>query len=457
MSERVIVTTGLPYANGSLHLGHLLGYIMTDVYVRALRLCGQEVTYICGPDTHGTPIELNARKENIAPEEFVARYAKEQKRDFDRFQIGFDGFHSTHTQENRRWVEEIYQNLKKAGLIHKKEIEQFYDPKAKRFLPDRFVKGRCPKCDAEDQYGDVCEVCNSTYKPTDLINPYSAVSGAPPERKTSEHLFVKLEAMTPFLQEWVKDKAHLQPEIRNFVENWLKEGLSDWCISRDAPYFGFEIPGEENKYFYVWLDAPVGYVSSTENWALAQGNRNLSDEVWREKKGRVVHVIGRDITYFHTLFWPAVLKAAGFKTPDRVQVHGMLMVNGEKMSKSRGTFIKAHTYLEHLDPTYLRYYYASKSTPNTQDLDLALDDFVQKVNADLVNNVVNLVSRSASLLSNKLEGRYGVIPNEHQEAVERAKQWIASAKDAYQNFDLAAAIRHAVANRRAGQQALSRL
>lgn len=445
MNGPVVVTAALPYANGSIHIGHLVEYLMTDIFVRAQRLQGREALYICADDTHGTAIELNAAKAGVTPEAFVARFAEEHVRDFSDFGVCFDHFGSTHTPENRAWVEQIYQALHDAGHVERRSMEQLYDPKAGRFLPDRFVKGTCPKCDSKDQYGDVCEVCHATYRPTDLTDPFSVITGERPELRQSEHYFVRLSAFQDLLRGWVDEPGRLQGEVRNFVGTWLKEGLQDWCISRDAPYFGFEIPGAPDKYFYVWMDAPVGYVSATECWAKAHDRMNLFDAVWRRGEGEVVHVIGRDITYFHTLFWPAMLTAVGLQTPTRVQVHGMLLVDGEKMSKSRGTFLNARTYLSHLDPIYLRYYYAAKIGRSTQDIDLNLTEFVDRVNAELVNNLANLVSRGASFLANKLDGQLSAPPEWAAPHFADAQTCAEAAIAAYNAFDSAEAMRQALA------------
>ncbi len=444
MSDRTIVTAALPYANGSIHIGHLVEYTMTDVYVRALRLSGEDAYYICADDTHGTPIELNARKAGVTPEAFVARFAEEHVRDLEAFGIEFASFYSTNAPENKKWAEEIYGKLKDGGYVEKRTLKQLYDEEAKRFLPDRFVKGTCPNCKTPDQYGDVCESCKKTYDPTELIDPYSVITKTTPVLKDSEHLFVSLAKFEDFLRTWSSTEGRLQPDVKKFIDTWLEGGLADWCISRDAPYFGFEIPGEPGKYFYVWLDAPVGYISSTENWAKNSGQPAAVDEVWREKKGRVVHVIGKDIIYFHTLFWPAMLQAAGLKTPDQVHVHGMLMVDGVKMSKSRGTFINAATYLEHLDAIYLRYYFASKIGASTDDIDLNLEEFVNRVNAELVNTLANLVSRGASFLVNKLGGNYGKLPADAGPHVEEVKRLLGEAEAAYKAFDLARGVRAGV-------------
>lgn len=443
MGEPILVTAALPYANGSIHIGHLLEYTMTDIYVRALRLAGEDAVYICSDDTHGTPIELSAQKAGVAPEVFVARFAEEHLADFKSFEIRFDSFYSTNSLENRVWVYEIFEKLKAGGYVQRKPLEQLYDEKAGRFLPDRFVKGTCPKCGANDQYGDVCEVCSSTYEPTDLIDPYSVVTGTKPVLKTSEHLFVDLAAFKPMLEKWASTPGRLQPSTRKFVEAWISQGLRDWCISRDPPYFGFQIPGEPEKYFYVWFDAPVGYISSTENWAKSIGKPELAEDIWRRGKGRIEHVIGKDIVYFHTLFWPATLYAAGLTVPSRVQVHGMLTVDGVKMSKSRGTFINASTFRKHVEPVFLRYYFASKIGPNPEDVDLSIDEFVNRVNADLVNNLANLVVRGVQLI-HRMGGRYGNIHPDATEHLETAKQKLSEAEGCYRAFDLAGATRLAI-------------
>ncbi len=444
MSERTLVTAALPYANGSIHIGHLVEYLMTDFYVRALKLAGEDALYICADDTHGTPIELNARKAGVTPEDFVARFAKEHLEDFEAFGIQFDSFSSTNSEENRKWTYYIYEQLKADGHISRRSIEQFYDETAKRFLPDRFVKGTCPNCDTPDQYGDVCESCNKTYEPTDLKDPLSVVSGTKPVLKSSEHVFVNLAHFQDFLNEWVNTPGHLQSETKNFVQGWLDGGLKDWCISRDAPYFGFEIPGEKDKFFYVWLDAPTGYISSTDVWAQAAGTPGLVDEIWRDGKAKVVHVIGKDIVYFHTLFWPAMLHAAKLTVPSEVHVHGMLTVDGVKMSKSRGTFINASTFRKHVDPQYLRYYFASKIGASPEDVDLSMDEFHERVNAHLVNTLANLVSRGGNFLFNKLGARFGKIRPEHDEAVASAKAKLLEAEACYRRFDSAGAMRAAV-------------
>jgi methionyl-tRNA synthetase len=444
MGERILVTAALPYANGSIHIGHLVEYIMTDVYVRALRLMGEDAIYICADDTHGTPIEVNAQKAGMSPEQFVAKYAEEHIADFKSFQIRFDSYYSTNSIENRAWCYEIYEKLKAGGYIERRSLEQLYDEKAGRFLPDRFVKGTCPKCGAQDQYGDVCEICKTTYQPTDLKDPYSTISGTKPVLRSSEHLFVSLARFKDFLQQWTQTPGRLQAETLGFVGTWLSEGLKDWCISRDAPYFGFPIPDFPEKYFYVWLDAPIGYISSTHNFARSIGKESLVEEIWRQGKARVEHVIGKDIVYFHTLFWPAMLHAAGLTVPSKVHVHGMLTVDGVKMSKSRGTFINAATFRKHVDPVYLRYYFASKIGPSAEDVDLSIDEFVNRVNAELVNNLANLVSRGVRLVADQLGGRYGKLRPEANAHIETTKQKIGDAERFYRAFDLASAVKVAV-------------
>jgi methionyl-tRNA synthetase len=444
MSETHLITAGLPYANGSIHIGHLVEYIMTDIYARAVRMEGNEAIYVCADDTHGTPIEINARKAGQSPEDFVARWYDEHIHDLESFGIRFDSFYSTNTEENRRWVHEIYEKLKAKGHIERRPMEQLYDEEIGRFLPDRFVKGTCPNCHTEDQYGDVCESCGKTYEPTDLIDPYSVLSNSRPVVRESEHLFVKLVHFKDMLDGWLKGPGRLQPEIERFVRGWLDQGLEDWCITRDEPYFGFAVPDLPNKYFYVWIDAPIGYISSTEHWAKTTGQPDRLNEIWREGKAKVVHVIGKDITYFHTLFWPAMLSAAELKTPDRVQVHGMLLVDGVKMSKTRGTFIMASRFREHLDPTYLRWYFGSKIGASPEDIDLSTDEFVQRVNAELVNNIANLVSRSASFAKNKLDGRFGALPADADVLRGLAEQKIERARGCYAAFDLAGAVRAAL-------------
>ncbi|MFN7133164.1 MAG: methionine--tRNA ligase, partial [Myxococcales bacterium] len=407
--SRILVTSALPYANGSIHLGHLVEYLQTDIYVRFLRSAGRDVIYVCADDTHGTPIEIRAMSEGITPEALVQRIGEEHRRDFADFGVSFDHYDSTNSPENRAYAELVFERLKKGGYIEKRGMELNYCEKDQRFLPDRYVKGTCPKCGATDQYGDVCEKCGSTYAPTDLKDPYCAVCGTRPVRRTSEHYFFKLGQFTEFLKEWSGREGTLDPTIRNnLLGGWLGTGLNDWCVSRDGPYFGFQIPGEKDKYFYVWLDAPIGYISSTERYLKGKDRSATAMTYWDENAdATIIHVIGKDILNFHALFWPAMLKGAGFKRPDRLVVHGMLTVNGEKMSKSRGTFIQARQYLDKLDPSYLRYFYAANLGPSPEDIDLSLKEFRLKVNAELVNNLGNLCNRTLSILATKLDGRLG--------------------------------------------------
>ncbi|MCB1916548.1 MAG: methionine--tRNA ligase [Rhodocyclaceae bacterium] len=421
MSRQILVTNALPYANGDIHLGHLVGYIQADIWVRFQRMRGHSVHYVCADDTHGTPVMLRAEKEGITPEALIARVHGEHLRDFTDFGVAFDNYHSTHSEENRYFAEDIYGKLQAAGLIESRSIEQFYDPVKNMFLPDRFIKGECPKCGAADQYGDNCEVCGAAYAPTDLKNPFSAVSGAKPEMRRSEHFFFKLSdgRAVDFLREWTQGSSidgarRLQPEAANKMKEWLgTEGenkLSDWDISRDAPYFGFEIPGAPGKYFYVWLDAPIGYFASFKNLADKAGVIDLARfiDADRADETELVHFIGKDILYFHALFWPAMLHFAGYRTPTQLAVNGFLTVDGAKMSKSRGTFITARSYVEQkLNPEWLRYYFAAKSNGSMEDVDLSLDDMIARVNADLVGKFVNIASRCAGFIGKRFDGRLG--------------------------------------------------
>ena len=403
-TRQILVTSALPYANGSIHIGHLVEYIQTDIWVRFQKMQGHQCTYVCADDAHGTPIMLRAQNEGITPEALIAATDKEHRADFAEFNVNFDNFHSTHSDENREIAGMIYKRLRDAGHIEKRTINQAYDPEKEMFLPDRFIKGTCPKCGAEDQYGDNCEVCGATYAPTDLKNPVSAVSGATPIDKESEHYFFKLADFEPMLREWIKG-GHTQDAISNKVSEWFESGLQSWDISRDAPYFGFEIPDAPGKFFYVWLDAPMGYMASFKNLCDKRDDLNF-DDYWKvDSEHEVYHFIGKDIAYFHTLFWPAVLSGSNFRTPTAVFCHGFLTVNGQKMSKSRGTFIKARTYLDNLNPEYLRYYFAAKLSNGVDDLDLNLDDFLLRVNSDLVGKVVNIASRCAGYLKKKCDGQ----------------------------------------------------
>ncbi len=407
----ILVTSALPYANGPIHLGHLVEYIQTDIWVRFQKMRGHTCYYVCADDTHGTPIMLRAEAEGIEPQELIARMHGEHLEDFNGFYIGFDNYYSTNSPENREFAEAIYCTLKDQGLIEVRSIEQLYDPVKNLFLPDRFIKGECPRCHARDQYGDACEACGSAYQPTDLINPYSAISGAVPIKEASDHYFFKLGACEGFLREWTR-AGHLQTEAANKMDEWLSAGLKDWDISRDAPYFGFEIPGAPGKYFYVWLDAPLGYMASFKH--LCEGQGLDFDAFWRkEQEGEteLYHFIGKDILYFHALFWPAMLHFSGHRTPTKVFAHGFLTVNGEKMSKSRGTFITARSYLDHIkNPEYLRYYYAAKLNGTMEDVDLNFEDFVARVNADLIGKYVNIASRCANFLIKHFNGQVEQVP-----------------------------------------------
>ena len=431
MSRKLLVTNALPYANGDIHLGHLVGYIQADIWVRYQRMRGHSVHYVCADDTHGTPVMLRAEKEGLTPEQLIERVHGEHLRDFTAFGVAFDNYHSTHSAENRFYAEDIYARLKAGGLIDTRSIEQYYDPVKEMFLPDRFIKGECPKCGAPDQYGDNCEACGAAYAPTELKNPYSAVSGAKPVLKTSEHYFFRLsdERAVAFLREWTRGtnaagERRLQMEAANKMKEWLGENateegentLSDWDISRDAPYFGFEIPGAPGKYFYVWLDAPIGYLASFRNLAAkrAAAGETIAVEDYTDAARataagtEMVHFIGKDILYFHALFWPAMLKFAGYATPSRLCVNGFLTVDGAKMSKSRGTFITAHSYIaQKLDPEWLRYYFAGKSNGTMEDVDLNLDDMIAKVNSELVGKFVNIASRCAGFIGKRFDGRLG--------------------------------------------------
>ena len=405
MTRQILVTSALPYANGSIHLGHLVEYVQTDIWVRAMRLAGHQVYYVCADDAHGTPIMLKAREEGLSPEALIERVGEEHRRDFEDFHIGFNHYHSTHSEENRHFSEHIYRSLQAGGHIDRRTISQAWDPIEGLFLPDRFIRGTCPRCKALDQYGDNCESCGATYEPTDLIDAVSALSGTPPETRESVHFFVKLSHFEPLLLEWT-GSGRLQSEVTNKLQEWFDTGLMDWDISRDAPYFGFEIPDQPGKYFYVWLDAPIGYMASFKY--LCDRDGLDFDAFWdRDSKAELYHFIGKDILYFHTLFWPAMLSAGGFRTPSAVYAHGFLTVNGQKMSKSRGTFITARAYLNHFDPDYLRYYFAAKLNNRVEDIDLNLEDFVQRVNSDLVGKLVNIASRCAGFIEKSFDSRLG--------------------------------------------------
>ncbi|ATP51711.1 methionine--tRNA ligase [Pseudomonas putida] len=445
MSEprQILVTSALPYANGSIHLGHMLEYIQTDMWVRFQKLRGNQCIYVCADDAHGSAIMLRAEKEGITPEQLIANVQAEHSGDFADFLVDFDNFHSTHSEENRELSSLIYTRLRDAGHIATRSVTQYFDPEKGMFLADRFIKGTCPKCAAEDQYGDNCEKCGATYAPTELKNPKSAISGATPVLRDSQHFFFKLPDFQAMLQQWTRSGT-LQEAVANKLAEWLDSGLQEWDISRDAPYFGFEIPGEPGKYFYVWLDAPIGYMASFKNLCARRPELDF-DAFWKEdSSAELYHFIGKDIVNFHALFWPAMLEGAGFRKPTAVNVHGYLTVNGAKMSKSRGTFIKARTYLDHLQPEYLRYYYAAKLGRGVDDLDLNLEDFVQKVNSDLVGKVVNIASRCAGFIH---KGNDGVMVA-GDAAPELTEAFLAAAPsiaEAYESRDFARAMREIMA------------
>ena len=438
MPETMLVTSALPYANGDIHLGHLVEYIQTDIWVRAQKMSGHTCYYVCADDTHGTPIMLRAEKEGITPEELIARMGKAHLDDFRAFHIEFDQYYSTHSPENRALSEYIYNKAKEKGYIATRVIEQFFDPKAGIFLPDRFMVGECPRCHAKEQYGDVCEVCGASYSPSELIEPRSAISGATPIKKETEHFFFRLSLLSDFLWEWVHE-GHLEDHAVKKLEEWFAQGLADWDITRDAPYFGFEIPDAPGKYFYVWLDAPIGYMASFMHLCQEKG---LSFEAFWGAKSTVqlYHFIGKDILYFHALFWPAVLSVAGFRTPTKIFPHGFLTVNGQKMSKSRGTFITAKNFSEQLPTEYLRYYFAAKITPSIEDIDLSFEDFQARINADLIGKYFNIASRTAPFLARHFGNRLGdrVLASE---LVEKAQYFVQEVKVSYKKREYAKLVR----------------
>ena len=404
MTRKLLVTSALPYANGPIHIGHLVEYLQTDIWVRFQKAMGNECRYFCADDTHGTPIMISAKNQGITPEELIGRVQKDHVRDFTGFGIAFDNYYTTHSEENRLFSEMIYSGAAGAGSIVQKEIEQSYDEQEKMWLPDRYIKGTCPRCKAPDQYGDSCDACGAHYQTTELLDAVSTVSGNPPILKKSTHYFFRLSVYQEELKKLFA-AGYVQESVQNKLDEWFEAGLKDWDISRDGPYFGFKIPGEADKYFYVWLDAPIGYMASCKNWCDKNG-RDF-EQVWNSGEYEICHFIGKDIMYFHALFWPALLFSANLRTPDKLFVHGFLTVNGQKMSKSKGTFIMASTYLKHLDPQYLRYYYASKLTGDVSDIDLSIEDFVNRVNSDLVGKLANLASRSGPMLTKKLDGMLG--------------------------------------------------
>lgn len=444
MARRIIVTSALPYANGPIHLGHLVEYIQTDIWARFQRLRGHECYYVCADDAHGTPIMLKARERGMAPEQLIAEMAEAHQRDFADFLINFDCYHSTHSAENRYFAELIYQRLEEGGYIERRTIEQLYDPHEGMFLPDRYIKGTCPRCAATEQYGDSCEVCGATYTPIELYDAVSVISGERPEVRESEHFFFRLADFAAMLRDWANPE-HLQAEIVNKLNEWFEAGLRDWDISRDAPYFGFRIPRTEAKFFYVWLDAPIGYIASFLKLANERGIE--FDAFWdaaAARESELYHFIGKDIAYFHTLFWPAMLHGAGFRTPSAVYCHGFMTVDGQKMSKSRGTFITARTYLNHLDPEYLRYYIAAKLGPGVEDIDLSFDDFVQRVNSDVVGKLVNIASRCAGFITKRFAGQLAATlqqPAMYREFAANAER----IAELYEKRDYARALREVMA------------
>ena len=449
MSRKILVTSALPYANGAIHLGHLVEYIQTDIWVRFQKMSGNECWYVCADDTHGTPIMLRAEKEGITPEQLIERVHGEHARDFAGFLVGFDNYHSTHSPENRECANDIYGKLKAAGLIEVRSIEQYYDPVKQMFLPDRFIKGECPKCHAKDQYGDNCEVCGAAYAPTDLIEPFSAVSGAKPELRHSDHYFFKLSdpRCEAFLREYTSSGV-LQAEAANKMQEWLgapgDNKLSDWDISRDAPYFGFEIPDAPGKYFYVWLDAPIGYMGSFRNLC-AQKGLDFDEFFKKDSTTELYHFIGKDILYFHALFWPAELQHAGYRTPTKIFAHGFLTVDGAKMSKSRGTFITAESFLNSgMNPEWLRYYFAAKLSNTMEDIDLSFDDFVARVNSDLVGKYVNIASRAAGFIAKRFNGQLAPA-DEHLPAIRAIRDAAPRVAELFEAREFSKAIREIMA------------
>ncbi len=438
MPRKIVVTSALPYANGPIHMGHLVEYLQTDIWVRFQKMCGNECLYFCADDTHGTPVMISARAAGITAEQLIERMYTEHKADFDSFFIECDNFYTTHSPENKSFSELFFSRLNEAGSIVKRNVEQAYCENCKMSLPDRYIRGTCPRCGAEDQYGDSCEVCSGTYRTTELINPRCATCSTKPVRKESEHYFFKLSDYEQKLKDLIA-KGYIQQSVANKLDEWFKTGLKDWDISRDGPYFGFKIPGEENKFFYVWLDAPIGYMASAKNYCDKNGLD--FDKLWNSPEYELYHFIGKDITYFHALFWPAMLIGAGFKTANKLFIHGFLTVNNEKMSKSRGTFIKASTYLKHLNPEHLRYYYASKLTGGIEDIDLSSDDFINKINSNLVGKLANLASRSGPMLTKKLDGQLGQLDTQGRELINK----LTAAKDQiitdYENLNFAAVVR----------------
>jgi methionyl-tRNA synthetase len=438
MPRKIVVTSALPYANGPIHIGHLVEYLQTDIWVRFQKMCGSQCFYFCADDTHGTPIMISARAEGISPEQLIERVHKEHTADFAAFLVEFDNYYSTHSPENRHFSELIFDRLNKAGSIVRKDIEQTYCENCKMSLPDRYIRGICPRCKAADQYGDSCEACGGTYQPTDLIEPYCSTCRGKPTLKRSVHYFFRLADFENDLKNLIA-KGYIQKTVANKLDEWFKAGLKDWDISRDGPYFGFKIPGEQDKYFYVWLDAPIGYMASAKNFC--DKNDIDFDKIWNSGEYELYHFIGKDIMYFHALFWPAMLIGADFKTADKLFVHGFLTVNGEKMSKSRGTFIKADTYLKYLNPEYLRYYYASKLTGGIEDIDLSIEDFINKTNSDLVGKFANLASRSVPMLTSRLSACLGKLDVGGKELLNRLTAGKEQIIKNYEDLEYASAVR----------------
>ena len=442
MPRKIVVTSALPYANGPIHIGHLVEYLQTDIWVRFQKMCGNHCLYFCADDTHGTPVMISARTEGITPEQLIERMYKEHRADFNGFLVEFDNYYTTHSPENKRFSEMIFNSLSKAGSIVKRNVQQAYCENCKMSLPDRYIRGTCPKCGAEDQYGDSCEICSSTHRPTELINPRCATCSIKPVHRQSEHYFLKIADYEKRLKELIA-AGYTEKSVAKKLDEWFNAGLKDWDISRDGPYFGFKIPGEENKYFYVWLDAPIGYMASVKNYC--DKNKLDFNEIWNSPDYELYHFIGKDIMYFHALYWPAMLLEAGLKTANKLFVHGFLTVNGEKMSKSRGTFIKATTFLKYLEPETLRYYYASKLTGGIEDIDLSTEDFINKINSNLVGKLANLASRSGPMLVKKLDSQLGRLDDKGNKLI---KKLDAAKKQIIQNYEIlnyAAVVREIIA------------
>ena len=438
MSRHILITAALPYANGPVHLGHMVEYVQADIWARYHKSCGRDCVYVCANDTHGTPIMLRAQAEGTTPQAIVDRYHADHARDFAAFDVAFDNFTTTHTPENRELTEQFFLRAREKGHVETRRIEQAYCESCAMFLPDRYIRGKCPKCGAEDQYGDSCEKCGAAYSPTDLIDACCAVCRKPASRRASEHYFFRISAYEEMLKQWISPE-HLHPHVVAKLQEWFQAGLQEWDFTRDAPYWGFAIPGAPDKFFYVWYDAPIGYLASTKEFCAREGRDFAA--YWSGDEAEVYHFIGKDILYFHALYWPAMLAAAGYRMPNRIWVHGFLTVDGLKMSKSRGTFISAATYLKHLDPQYLRYYYACKLGPDTNDLDLSSQDFAARVNADLVGNFANLPSRSAGLLARRLDNRLGRMDDEGRAVVDAIQAAATEIGAAYEACEYAVAMR----------------